>query len=122
MAAPTLIDPERTWLKSTTLWSALIITVTGTLLYARMDNAISTIQTTIEHDATLHEKDRTEIVGSIREVRDELRKLVSENVSQRQSLAWLDLFQITVQAWIDRMRSDNPTMKIPDLKIPALPR
>jgi hypothetical protein len=122
MAAPTLIDPERTWLKSTTLWSALIITVTGTLLYARMDNAIRTIQTTIEHDATLHEKDRTEIVGSIREVRDELRKLVSENVSQRQSLAWLDLFQITVQAWIDRMRSDNPTMKIPDLKIPALPR
>jgi len=122
MAPTILVDPEKTWLKSTTLWSALIITVTGTLLYARMDNAIRTIQTTIEHDATLHEKDRTEIVGSIREVRDELRKLVSENVSQRQSLAWLDLFQVTVQAWVDKMRSDNPTMKVPDLKVPALPR
>jgi hypothetical protein len=120
--ADTKLDPDRTWLKSTTLWSALIITVTGTLLYARMDNAISTIQRTIEHDAVLHEKDRTEIVDSIREVRDELRKLVSENVSQRQSTAWLELFQITVQAWVDKMRSDNPNLKVPDLKVPALPR
>jgi hypothetical protein len=116
------VDLERTWLKSTTLWSALIITVTGTLLYARMDNAIGTIQKTIETDAAMHEKDRTQIVDSIREVRDELRKLVSENVSQRQLSAWLELFQVTVQGWTDKMRSENPTLKISDLKVPALPR
>ena len=116
------LDMDRTWLKSTTLWGALVITVTGTLLYARMDSAIRTIQSTIEHDALLHEKDRDAIVSSIREVRDELRKLVSENVSIRQSASWLDLYQLTMQAWIDKMRSDNPSMKIADFKVPALPR
>jgi hypothetical protein len=116
------LDMDRTWLKSTTLWGALAITVTGTLLYARMDSAIRTIQQTIEHDAGLHEKDRTEIVGSIREVRDELRKLVSENVSQRQSGAWLTLFQLTWQAWLDKLRGDNPNLKVPDFKVPELPR
>lgn len=116
------LDPDRTWLKSTTLWGALIITVTGTMLYARMDSAIRTIQTTIERDAAMHEKDRDAIVGSIREVRDELRKLVGESVSVRQSGAWLELFQITIQAWVDKLRSDNPGMKVPDLKVPALPR
>ena len=116
------LDPDRTWLKSTTLWGALIITVTGTMLYARMDGAIRTIQTTIEQDALLHEKDRDAIVASIREVRDELRKLVSENVSLRQSSSWLDLYQLTMQAWIDKIRSDNPALKVPDFKVPALPR
>lgn len=116
------LDPDKTWLKSTTLWGALIITVTGTMLYARMDSAIRTIQTTIERDAAMHEKDRDAIVGSIREVRDELRKLVGESVSLRQSGAWLELFQITIQAWVDKLRSDNPTLKVGDLKVPALPR
>lgn len=116
------VDLERTWLKSTTLWSVVILVVAGTLWFARVDNAIGTIQTTIERDATMHEKDRTEIVSSIKEVRDELRKLVSENVSQRQSSAWLELFQITFQAWVDKIRSDNPTFKVPDFKVPSLPR
>ena len=116
------LDMDRTWLKSTTLWAALVITVTGTLLYARMDGAIHTIQQTIEHDASLHEKDRTEIVGSIREVRDELRKLVSENVSLRQSGAWIELFQLTWHSWLDKLRSENPAMKVPDFKVPELPR
>lgn len=116
------LDMDRTWLKSTTLWGALIITVTGTMLYARMDSAIRTIQTTIESDAAMHEKDRIAIVDSIREVRDELRKLVSENVSLRQSAAWLELFQVTLQAWIDKMRAENPSLKIGDIKVPALPR
>ena len=120
--ANTLLDPDRTWLKSTTLWGALIITVTGTMLYARMDSAIRTIQTTIERDAAMHEKDRDAIVSSIREVRDELRKLVGENVSLRQSGAWLELFQITVDAWTDKLRSDNANLKVPALKVPALPR
>lgn len=118
----TLLDPERTWFKSTTVWAAGVLLITGTMLYARMDSAIRTIQVTIEHDATLHEKDRTEIVGSIREVRDELRKLVSENVSLRQSGAWLEVFQITLDAWCDKLRSDNANLKVPALKVPALPR
>lgn len=120
--ANTLLDPDRTWLKSTTLWGALVLTATGTLLYARMDSAISTIQATIEQDALLHEKDRDAIVSSIREVRDELRKLVGESVSLRQSGAWIEVFQLTMQAWIDKMRGDNPAMKVPDFKVPALPR
>ena len=116
------LDPDRTWLKSTTLWGALIITVTGTMLYARMDSAIRTIQTTIEQDAVLHEKDRDAIVASIREVRDELRKLVSENLSLRQSNAWIEMYQLTIQAWVDRLRSDNPSLKVQDIKVPAVPK
>lgn len=98
------LDMDRTWLKSTTLWGALVITVTGTLLYARLDNTVASLKVTME------------------DVRDELRKLVSENVSTRQSGAWLELFQLTLNAWVDKARSENPTLKIGDLKVPALPR
>jgi hypothetical protein len=106
------VDLERTWLRATTLWAAVVLTAWVTMLYVRTGAAIETIQTTIQ----------MQLVPSIKEVRDELRQLAAENVSIRQIAAWMDLYQITVQAWTDKMRSENPNLKISDLKVPALPR
>lgn len=123
------LDMDKTWLKSTTLWGALCLSVTGTLLYARIDyrqsqmtEAISILQKTIEKESSVRETGFGDIATRVTEVRDELRKLVSENISQRQGNTWVEVFQLTVNAWIERMRADNPSLKIQDLKVPPVPK
>jgi hypothetical protein len=32
------------------------------------------------------------------------------------------MFQLTWQAWIEKLRSDNPNLKVPEFKVPQLPR
>lgn len=105
-----VVDPNRIGFRGPTVWLLLIIAVGGALGYARFDNAIDTIQNTIVRDAVNHEKDREAIVMSIREVRDEVRKLIVDTVATRQAQAWIELF-----------RSANKA-KFPDLVVPDLPR
>lgn len=123
------LDPEKTWFKSTTLWGALGLTITGTLIYARLDyrqsqmtDALAVLQKTIEKESSVREKGFGEIVVNVREMRDELRKLVSENVSLRQGHSWVELYQLTLNAWIDKLRADNPNLHVPDLKVPDVPK
>lgn len=104
------LDPQNLWLRAPTVWLLVVIAVGGAVGYTRFSNAIDVIQTTISKDAVAHEKDREAIVESIREVRDELRKLVVDMVATRQAQGWIELF-----------RSANK-IKFPELVIPDLPR
>ena len=109
-----LVNPERTWINSRTMWAVVAILATGTFLVAsfisEMRNAVSTIKETISRDARIHEQDRDQIVSSIREVRDELRKMVTDSVATRQAQQWIDTFRLLNKA------------KFPELQVPDLPR
>ncbi len=105
------LDTATTWLRTTTVGALLALVASATLIYASINTAIGNLQ--VGQDS---------IVRSVGEMRDELRKLVSENVSQRQSLAWLDLFQLTWSSWVEKLRSDNQSLKVSDFKVPPLPR
>lgn len=109
-----LLNPEKTWIRSTTVWAAFGVLVVGAFLLsgfvAEMRNAVSTIKETISRDAKIHEEDRVTIVNSIREVRDELRRMVLDSVATRQA-----------QQWIELARAANKA-KYPDLIWPDLPR
>lgn len=109
-----LLSPEKTWIRSTTVWATIALMVTGAFLLSsfvsEMRNAVATIKETISRDAKIHEQDQDQIVSSIREVRDELRKMVLDSVATRQA-----------QQWIELARAANKA-KYPDLVWPDLPR
>lgn len=92
-------DIENIWVRLGTGLSVVGAAVAVTLLYARMDSTIVTLA-----------NGQAEIVKSVGEVRDDLRKLVSEHVSVRQAQAWLELFKALNKA------------EFPKLSVPDLPR
>lgn len=104
------VDPDKLWLRAPAVWLLLVIAVGGALGYARFDNAVAILQETVARNAKAHAEDRAAIVESIKEVRDELRKLVVDMVATRQAQAWIELF-----------RSANRS-KFPELVVPDLPR
>jgi hypothetical protein len=109
------IDPDTTWMRVKHLGPVIAITATAVIFYMRMDNAISTIQMTLAADGIAYRE-------GLRDVKDEIRRMGSESVSVRQSAAWLELFQMTWNAWIADLRSKNPALQVGDFKTPALPR
>jgi len=121
-----MADIENTKLRLASLWAIVGAMALGVWFQAtfvsEQRNAVRVIQETIERDALVHEKDREEMVGAIREVRDEIRKLVSDLVQARQANSWLETYQIVFDAWLDALRNLNPTLKVPPHKIPPLPR
>lgn len=125
-----LIDEEKVWFRGTAFKAvlggviAIVVTlvIPGTLFYARVTNAFEVIQATIARDAKAHEDDRQAIVESIREVRDELRRMILDSVATRQAQTWIEMWQQAVDAWIITTSAQNPTLKVPPLKVPPLPR
>ena len=89
------LDLATTWLKAPSVWALAVFLISGTMLYSRMNTAIEQLQ-----------GGQNTIVSSVGEMRDDLRKLVSEHVAQRQFIAWVALFQALNK----------------DLKVPELPR
>lgn len=88
----------------------------------RTEHAFERIQSALEAEAKARAMESDALVRSVNEVRDAVKQLVVDTVSVRQSVAWLEVFQMSVDAWIARFRSDNPSAKVPDLKVPSLPR
>jgi hypothetical protein len=104
------LTPEKTWFQATFMWACIALAVGGTLLYARIDSQIGDILATMDRDVKSRDIDRGEVVSSVHEVRDELRKLVTETVAQRQANAWIELARALNKA------------KFPELVWPDLPR
>jgi truncated hemoglobin YjbI len=74
------------------VWALGAFLVSATLLYARMDAAIVQLQ-----------GGQAEIVKGVGDMRDDLRKLVTENISQREFDAWLKL-----------LKAMNPSLSLPE--------
>lgn len=104
------IDPETIWLKATRLGPIVVLTAAVVVFYMRVEHAIDTLQATVSRDASQRTEERENIVNSVNEVRDELRKVFVDTVLARQA-----------QAWIEMARALNKE-KYPHLIWPDLPR
>lgn len=104
------VDPDNTWVRSSLVYSMLALTaslcVFGTMFYMRVDS----MGKEIESDRISREKDRDMFVASMREIRDELRRVAFDTVAARQFDTWVVMFR-TLNA-----------EKLPSLTIPDLPR
>jgi len=87
------LDVAATWLRSTTVWSLVVMVVAATLIYERMNSAINRLQ-----------DGQASIVTSVGDMRNDLRSLVAENIAQRQFQSWLEL-----------LRALNKDLKVPDM-------
>lgn len=86
------LDPDNTWVKLGTLIAAVVTTGLVVLLYAGITSSIA------------------DLTKSVDAVRDDVRRLVTDQVAVRQANAWLDLFRAANKG------------KFPELVIPDLPR
>lgn len=93
------VPAEKVVWKSPTVWLLCGLVALGTLNYAQVTGAISDLQ-----------KGQQEVVKSVDQVRDEVRKLIVDQVAVRQATQWIELFRALNRA------------KYPELVIPDLPR
>jgi hypothetical protein len=88
---PLHVDTSTTWVKATRIGQVVLITAAVVAVYMRIDNAIADLQRTVNHDAAQRLEERENIVRSVNQVRDELRKVFVDTVLARQAQAWIEL-------------------------------
>lgn len=83
-------DPERMWLRTPVLGGIIAATAASVLLYARFEARMQHIEDALAAYAKVRSEDRAAVVGSINEVRDELRLMRLDTVTTRQWQTWVD--------------------------------
>lgn len=96
---PAEVQAEKVVWKSPTVWLLCGLVAIAVLNYSQITGAIEDLQ-----------KGQKEVVKSVDQVRDELRKLITDQVAVRQATIWIDLARQLNKA------------KYPDLIWPDLPR
>ena len=104
------LDPERMTVKVARIGPIVVLACTVVVFYLRMDYAIDALQKTTASESMQRARERENIVTSVNEVRDELRKVFIDTVLTRQA-----------QSWIELARALNKD-KFPNLIWPDLPR
>lgn len=98
-----LIEPDRTWVKTSMIWTLIALTVSvtagGTLIYSQVNYSIASLSS-----------DVSEMKETLHEVVVELRSFRTEMVSVQQAKNWIETIRVANR------------IKYPDLVIPDIPR
>jgi len=116
-AKPLKIDAGNTWMRGPLIYTLMTLTASvcigGTAFYFRVDSMGAAMQADREARAKEREEEnnnRTKLIESIREVRDELKRAVFDSVATKQ-----------LQTWIELAKAANRS-EYPDIIWPDLPR
>lgn len=90
------IDLANSWFKGPSMYVAGVLLITATAIYVRMDTSIGQLQ-----------EGQNEVVNAIKGMREDMRNLGHDHVSQQQFRVWAEL-----------LRAVNGV----NLKVPELPK
>lgn len=113
-----LVEPNNTWLRSSLVWTLVTMTaaasVWATMFYASVDS----LAVEFRRDREDRARERAEFLDGLHAIRDELRKLITDSVAQRQATGWIDQTRLLNLPLNEALKAKG----MPPLIFPDLPR
>lgn len=130
---PIRIDWENTWVRGSALLGILAAAIWGARYLTNNDNAIDQMRLAIaeqgvnqKEESLRAQADREALRNTMKEgfneVKIELQRISLGSVQTRQADTWIEQWDDKFNAWISRVMLDNPSLKLPAFKSPALPK
>jgi hypothetical protein len=120
------LDPATAWFRGKQVWAWLVAAVVATAYYVDTRNrdteAIRVINKTVQDQGEDHKADLDRVVTAVEKVESAVKQLVTDAVARRSAEQWIENAQIRFDAWLDRLRAENPSLKAPAYVFPALGR